>query len=94
MQVIKTIAVSFLVSLITVIGGLYYYNKHYAVKVVAVNIDSYIQKQERMFVSGKINANQLKQNINRFVSYVKSFPKNTVVLKGSCVIRGKIAKLR
>ncbi len=94
MQIIKIILISFIVSLITCIGTLYYYHRHYEPRIIAVNLNSFLKKQERAFVNGQITKQQLQERINEAVSFIKSQPKNTVVLTGNCVLRGKVVNIR
>lgn len=94
MQIVKTIIISFVVSVLVCFGSLYYYHKHYAPKIIAVNLNAYLKKQERAYVSGLITKQQLQQRINRVVSVIKSQPKNATVLTGNCVLRGKIIKFK
>ena len=94
MQLIKTVIVSFMISLIVSIGTLYYYHTHYAPKIVAVNLNAYLHKQERAFVMGQITKQQLQERLRDIISYVKKQPKNTVILTGNCVLRGKVVNLK
>ena len=93
MQVVKTVAVAFIVSLLVSVGTLYYYHKHYAPKIVAINLNNYIQKQERAFVTGQITKQQLQERLKEVVDYIKKQPKNTIILTGNCVLRGKMVNL-
>ena len=94
MQVIKTIAIAFIVSLFVSVGTLYYYNKHYATKIVAINLNNYLQKQERAFVTGQITKQQFQERLKEVVDYIKRQPKNTIILTGNCVLRGKVINLK
>lgn len=94
MQIIKAVLVSLAVSLLVSIGTLYYYHTHYAPKIIAINLNTYLQKQERAFVTGQITKQQLQEKLKEIVAYIKKQPKNTVILTGSCVLRGKVVNLK
>lgn len=91
---LKNAVVSFFISLIVVVGGLYYYHKHYQIKIVAVNFNSFLRNQEKQFILGKITKKQFEQNLKRGVLFIKKQPKNAVVLSGRCVLRGHVLNLK
>jgi len=91
---LKNIVVSLVVSLIVSVGVLYYYHKHYAPKIVAVNFNSFLKKQEKLFILGRINKQQLESNLKKGLLIVKKQPKNAVVLAGKCVLRGKVIDIK
>ena len=94
MALIRTILVSFIVSLAVVAGGLYYYHKHYEVKIVAVNFNSWLKNQEKQFILGKITKKQLMEKLNYGLSIVYHQPKGSMVLSGECVLKGRVIKIK
>ncbi|AEA33612.1 hypothetical protein [Hippea maritima] len=90
---LKNIIVSLIVSLIVSVGSLYYYHRHFAPKIVAINFNDFLNQQEKLFIVGKINQQQLKDNLKRGLLVVKKQPKNAVVLAGRCVLRGKVINI-
>ncbi len=91
---LKNIIVSFVVSLIVVVGSLYYYHKHYQPKIVAINFNDFLKKQERLFILGKITKKQFEQNLKHGLLIVKNQPKNAVVLSGRCMLRGHVINIK
>ena len=91
---LKNAVVSFVISLIVVVGGLYYYHKHYEPKIVAINFNDFLIHQEKQFILGKITKKQFEQNLKRGVLFIKRQPKNAVVLSGKCVLRGHVINIK
>lgn len=91
---LKNAVVSFVISLIVTVGCLYYYHKHYEPKIVAVNFNDFLKKQEKLFILGRITKKQLERNLKRGLLIVKNQPKNAVVLSGRCVLRGHVINIK
>ena len=91
---IKNAVVSFIISLIVTVGGLYYYHKHYEPKIVAVNFNDFLKKQEKLFILGKITKKQFEHNIKHGLLVIKSQPKNAIVLSGKCLLRGHVIDIK
>ena len=94
MQIIKTVVIAFIVSLLVNMGTLYYYHQHYAPNIIAVNLNTYFKKQEIAFVTGQITKQELQERVKEVIDYIKRQPKNTIVLTGNCVLKGKVVSLK
>ncbi len=86
--------VSLVISIAVVAIGLRYYYTHYEQKLVAVNFDSFLKNQEKLFLLGKITQKQFEQNLERGVAVVKKQPKNALVLDGMDVLRGHVINIK
>lgn len=75
------------ISVLTSILSVFVYDRYFAQKIVAVDIKGYIAEQRDLYVAGKINDEQLKQNIDRLEKVLADIPKNKVVIMGDAVIR-------
>ncbi len=86
--------ISLVISATVSVGSIYYYNKNYAQKVIAVNFNSFVQEQSKEFMQGKITKDEFTKNLQRGVNFVKNQPKNTMVLTGESVLRGNIIDIK
>lgn len=91
---LKNAFVSFVISLVVVVGGLYYYHSHYKTKIIAVNFNDFLRNQEKQYILGKITKKQFEQNLKRGILFIKKQPKNAVVLTGRCVLRGHVLNIK
>ncbi len=91
---LKNAVVSLIISLIVAVGSLYYYHKHYEPKIVAVNFNDFLKRQEKLFILGKITKKQLEQNIKHGLLVIKNQPKNAMVLSGRCLLRGHVINIK
>ena len=90
---LKCFLIAFVVSVFVSTASIYFYDTHYACKVVAVNLNSFLTKQYHDYLTGKIDKKDFKKNIKNLVSVIKSQPKNYTILEGSSILRGKILKI-
>jgi hypothetical protein len=78
-----TLLISLLISLVSI----FVYDRFFVQKIVAVDVKGYIAEQRDLYISGKINEEQLKANIDKMEKVVTSIPKNKVIIMGDAVIR-------
>jgi hypothetical protein len=76
-----------LISLLMSLASIFVYDRFFVQKIVAVDVKGYIAEQRDLYISGKINEEQLKANIDRMENAVMSIPKNKVIIMGDAVIR-------
>ncbi len=76
-----------LISLLMSLASILIYDRFFVQKIVAVDIKGYISEQRDLYISGKINDEQLKANIDKMEKVVTSIPKNKVIIMGDTVIR-------
>ncbi len=67
--------------------SIYYYDQHYAMKIVALDTKSYIENQKMLYLKGKISEKDLLASVDNIDSTLKSLNNNTVVLLGDAVVR-------
>jgi hypothetical protein len=69
------------------------YDRHFATRIVAVDIKGFIAAQRDLYVQGKIDDAQLRQNIETLDRRIQEIPANVVVIMGDVVVRNaKIIK--
>ncbi|MEW6418628.1 MAG: hypothetical protein AB1480_10970 [Nitrospirota bacterium] len=76
-----------LISLLMSLASILVYDRFFVQKIVAFDIKGYIAEQRELYISGKINEEQLKANIDKMEKAVMSIPKNKVIIMGDAVIR-------
>jgi len=79
--------ITLFISLLVSLASILVYDRFFVQKIVAVDIKGYIAEQRDLYISGKINEEQLKANIDKIEKAVTSIPKNKVVIMGDAVIR-------
>lgn len=80
--------ISFLASLLVTAGGIYYYHRHYAAKIVVVDLAEYIADQKERFVNGEISMEQAKANIEEIKAHIDGLPGNYIVMGKESIISG------
>lgn len=68
-------------------GTVFLYDRYFAPKIVAVDLQGYIAKQKDLFLDGKIDEEQFRLNIDRLEKAIDEVPKNKIILTGDVVIR-------
>jgi hypothetical protein len=76
-----------LISLLISMASILVYDRFFVQKIVAVDVKGYIAEQRDLYISGKINDEQLKENIDKMEKVVTSIPRNKVIIMGDAVIR-------
>jgi len=74
------------INLVLTSALLYLYDRYMAPRVVAVDIKGFIERQRDLYVSGKINDEQLKANLDAMEHRIKSMPKNVVMITADVVV--------
>lgn len=74
------------INLVLTSGLLYLYDRYMAPRVVAVDIKGFIERQRDLYVSRKINDEQLKANLDAMEHRIKSMPKNVVMITADVVV--------
>ena len=80
-------ALCLLVSMLTSAGSVYVYDRHYAQKIVSIDVKGYIAKQRDLYLAGKLTDEQFKGNIDKLDALIKSIPENRVAIMGDAVIK-------
>ena len=76
MLLIFTVFVSMVCSAVSIAV----YDRYLAQKVVTTNIAQFVLDQRDLYFQGKIDKEQYVTNLSRFVTLVKSQPKNRIVI--------------
>lgn len=76
-----------LVSILMSALSIFVYDRFFTQKVVSLDIKGYIAEQRDLYLSGKINDEQFRANIDKLEAKVKSVPKNRVVIMGDAVVK-------
>jgi hypothetical protein len=66
------------------------YDRWFAQKIVALDVKGYIAEQRDLFISGKINEEQLKQNFDRLEKVKEKVPGNRVIILGDVLVRKNV----
>ena len=74
------------INLVLTSGLLYLYDRYVVPRVVAVDIKGFIERQRDLYVSGKINDEQLKANLDAMEHRIKSMPENVVMITADVVV--------
>jgi hypothetical protein len=80
---LTVIAISLLVSVLSV----FFYDRFFAQKVIAVDMKGYITKQRDLYTGGKLTDEQFRANIDKLEEAVKSIPANRVAIMGDVVLK-------
>jgi hypothetical protein len=86
LSLFKVILINVLVSLLVSVGVVYVYDRYYAQKIVAFDLQGYIIGLRDMYMSGKIDDEGLKRAIDAAYAVIKSQRKNKVVLMGDVIL--------
>ncbi|APG23984.1 hypothetical protein [Syntrophotalea acetylenica] len=76
-----------LVSLSVSIGSVWAYDRYFAQKVVAVDIQGFLDIQKQEFLRGAIDERELERRMDRLEKVVDTIPSRYAVLMGDVVIR-------
>jgi len=81
-----TVLISALVSAGMVAG----YDRWFAQKIVALDVKGYIAEQRDLFISGKIDEDQLKRNFDRLEKVKEKVPGNRVIILGDVLVKKNV----
>jgi len=79
--------IALVVSLVTTIGVLTFYDQRYAQKIVTMDLQGYIRDQRDKAVSGAISDEELRKNIDAMEAALLAAPPNHIVLLKEVVLR-------
>ena len=82
---IRISLISIGISLLSVLA----YDRYFAPKIVAIDVRGYMAAQKELYLSGKINDETLKGNLERLQRIIEGVPKNKTVLMGDVVLRNE-----
>lgn len=66
------------------------YDRWFAQKIVALDVKGYIAEQRDLFISGKIDEEQLKRNFDRLEKIKEKVPGNRVIILGDVLVRKNV----
>lgn len=66
------------------------YDRWFAQKIVALDVKGYIAEQRDLFISGKIDEEQLKRNFDRLEKVKEKVPANRVIILGDVLVRKNV----
>jgi len=90
----KTIAKAVLISTVIATGILAAYDNYFAQKIVALDVKGYIAEQRDLYLSGKINDDQLKESFDRLEKVKERVPKNRVIILGDVLVRKNVEEIK
>lgn len=76
-----------LVSLMASFGSIYLYDRFFAQKVVAVDLQGFLAEQKGLYLRGDIDDAELKLRMDRLEQFVETIPKRYAVVLGDVVVR-------
>jgi len=79
--------IALVVSLVTAIGVVTFYDRRYAQKIVTMDLKGYIRDQRDKAVSGAISDEELRKNIDAMEAALLTAPPNHIVLLNEVVLR-------
>jgi hypothetical protein len=82
----KQILFGVLLGVLFSVGSLFVYHRHYAPKIVAVDLNAYVTEQRVLFLKGEIGENELKENFDKLERVISGLPRGTVALRGDVVL--------
>ncbi len=89
-----TLVNSVLISVVIMIGILAVYDRYWAQKIVALDVKGYIAEQRDLFLSGKINEEQLKEHFDRLEKANERVLKNRVIILGDVLVRKNVEEIK
>jgi hypothetical protein len=72
------------------VGMIAGYDRWFAQKIVALDVRGYIAEQRDLFISGKIDEEQLKRNFDRLEKVKEKVPGNRVIILGDVLVRKNV----
>jgi len=84
---INTALIALVVSFITAMGVVAFYDQRYAQKIVTMDLQGYIRNQRDKAVNGEISDEELRQNIDAMEAALLGEPANHIVLLKEVVLR-------
>jgi hypothetical protein len=75
-----TIVVTVIVSILSSVTSVAVYDRFFAQKVVTANINKFVIDQRDLYFQGKIDKQQYVNSLTNFIAFLKSQPKNRVII--------------
>ena len=89
----KNLIVSILVSALFTVGGLWYYDRHYATHIAVFDMNGYLSGLKNDYVAGKLSREELQKRIADLKTFVGAQSPNTITLLKEVVLSGKVQEL-
>jgi len=70
------------------------YDRWFAQKIVALDVKGYIAEQRDLFISGKIDEEQLKRNFDRLEKAKEKVSGNRVIILGDVLVRKNVEVIK
>lgn len=77
------VIISILISVLSV----FFYDRFFVQKIIAVDMKGYIAKQRDLYMEGKLTDEQFRANVDKLEEAVKSIPSNRVAIMGDVVLK-------
>ena len=81
------------VSLVSSLATVTVYDRFLAQKVVAVNVNEFLQGQKDLVLANKITVDDFKANLDRYMAAMRSQPKNRVLILEDVIASKNLEKL-
>jgi|SRR5579863_1469183 len=65
------------------------YDRYFAPKIVAIDVRGYMAEQKELYLSGQIDDEKLKENLDRLQRIIDGVPRNKTVIMGDVVLRNE-----
>ncbi len=75
------------VSALVCAASLFIYDKFFAVKIATLDVKGYVSDQRELYFAGKINDEQLRENLEKLRAVVRSQPRNVIILTEDVVVK-------
>ncbi len=77
----------FLLMVTISISSIFVYDRFYAVKIVTLDANAYINAQKTLYIDGVIDESVLKERLLHLQTVVDLVPKNQVVINSEAIIK-------
>ena len=81
------------VSLVSSLATVTVYDRFLAQKVVAVNVNEFLQGQKDLVLANKITVDDFRANLERYMAAMRSQPKNRVLILEDVIASKNLEKL-
>jgi len=84
----RTVAVAIIVSLAISAGAIYLYDRHFAPRIVVLDLNGYIEKQNVQFTGNRIDAQKLRARFKAARGKIEELSRDSIILSKEAVIAG------
>ncbi len=81
------------VSMVSSVATVTAYDRYIAQKVVAVDVNGFLQEQRDLVLAKKITMDDFKANLDRYLAALKSQPKNRVLILEDVIASKNLEKV-